>query len=422
MTIGLVLAFLVVLPAAAQDLKNGLAAYEGGDYTTALRELRPLAEKGNAEAQTALGLMYRYGEGVPQNYVEAVKWYRKAARQGHARAQNALGNRYRLGQGVPQDYTEAAKWYRKAAEQGYAGAQYSLAISYDKGQGVPQNHGDAEAWFRKAADQGHADAQNKLDSMSAKSPAVATRAPPRKPLARDSSAAISTAEVTSPAPKGGAADSPAPAQNFQKGMAAYKRGDYAAALRAWRPIAERGNATAEYSIGLMYVRGHGVSQDDAEAVKWYRRAAGQGLASAQNNLGFMYEKGRGVPQDHVEAEKWYRKAAEQGHADAQHNLGLMRQKGQSAARKRALKTGRGDYSVQLGSVRSKIRAHKEASRLSSAHKSTLGNLKVAAVRADLGARGVFYRLRVGPLPDLATANSLCRELSALKQGCLVTKP
>ncbi len=57
------------------------AAYQRGDYVTAIRELRPLAEQGVAEAQFNLGNMYDKGRGVPQDYAEAVQWYRKAAEQ-----------------------------------------------------------------------------------------------------------------------------------------------------------------------------------------------------------------------------------------------------------------------------------------------------------------------------------------------------
>ena len=115
----------------------------------------------------------------------------------------------------------------------------------------------------------------------------------------------------------------AQAADFQAGMAAYKRGDYAAALREFRPLAEQGHAWAQNSLGFMYDTGAGVTEDDAEAVKWYRLAAEQGVASAQFNLGFMYVSGAGVPQDDAEAVKWFRKAAEQGHVKAQNNLGFM---------------------------------------------------------------------------------------------------
>ena len=251
---------------------------------------------------------------------------------------------------------------------------------------------------------------------------------------------------------------PATAQDYQKGLAAAQSGDYVTALKEWRPLAERGDAQAQYNLAHMFRRGQGVPQDNTKAVKWYRRAAEQGLVSAQNNLGFMYERGRGVPkdyakavkwlrkaanqghadaqynlgamyfmgrgvlQDHVEAEKWYRKAAEQGQANAQHNLDFMQKKGRSAPRKAALATARGDFRVQLGAVRSKARAVKEAKRLISLHKRTLGRLTIVPVRADLGSRGVYYRLRVGPFPDRATADSLCRKLSARQQNCIVVKP
>jgi len=99
---------------------------------------------------------------------------------------------------------------------------------------------------------------------------------------------------------------------FEDGVAATQRGDFATALRLWKPLAEQGHASAQYFLALMYGDGEGVPQDDAEAVKWYRRAAEQGHASAQNNLGFMYDNGRGVPQNDAEAVKWYRRAAEQG--------------------------------------------------------------------------------------------------------------
>ncbi len=96
---------------------------------------------------------------------------------------------------------------------------------------------------------------------------------------------------------------------YGEGFAAYQRGDYATALREWRPLAEQGNANAQTNLGFMYDKGQGVPQDYAEAVKWYRKAAEQGNASAQNNLGFMYGTGKGVPQDYMQAHLWYNLAA-----------------------------------------------------------------------------------------------------------------
>ena len=69
------LAVVLALPVAAQDFEKGLEAYQRGDYETALREFRPLAEQGYAEAQYSLGLMYENGLGVPRSYAMAHKWF-----------------------------------------------------------------------------------------------------------------------------------------------------------------------------------------------------------------------------------------------------------------------------------------------------------------------------------------------------------
>ena len=111
--------------------------------------------------------------------------------------------------------------------------------------------------------------------------------------------------------------------DFEKGLAAAQRGDYQTALQEWRPLAEQGNAGAQYNLGVAYSNGEGVPQDYAEAAKWYRMAAEQGAAGAQFNLGLLYSNGEGVSQDYAEAAKWFRMAAEQGVADAQFNLGVM---------------------------------------------------------------------------------------------------
>jgi uncharacterized protein len=119
-----------------------------------------------------------------------------------------------------------------------------------------------------------------------------------------------------------------PTEDLDAAVAAYGKGDYASALSLLRPLAEQGNASAQYSLGLMYRNGKGVPQDLGEAIKWYRRAAEQGNPFAQFNLGVMYDEGRGVPQNRDEALVWYRKAANQGDARALYNLGIIYEHGQ----------------------------------------------------------------------------------------------
>ena len=125
----------VVLSASAvaqTPLGQGKAAYDAGDYATALRLWRPLADQGSAAAQLGLGDIYARGLGVQLNYAEAVRWYRLAADQGQAEAQLRLGIQYALGEGVPKNIVEAYKWLNLAAAQGNSAAAESRdLLRYD---------------------------------------------------------------------------------------------------------------------------------------------------------------------------------------------------------------------------------------------------------------------------------------------------
>ncbi len=110
---------------------------------------------------------------------------------------------------------------------------------------------------------------------------------------------------------------------FERGLAAYGEGDYAAAFEQWLPLAERGHVLAQYDVALMFDNGQGVPRNDAEALRWYGEAADSGHAGAQNNLGLMYAAGQGVARDDATAVAWWRKAAQQGYANAQRNLAVM---------------------------------------------------------------------------------------------------
>ena len=139
----------------AGDFDKGWKAWESEDYATALKEWRPLAEQGNADAQDWLGHMYRYGQGVTEDKAEAAKWIRKSAEQGYAEGQLSLGRLYAEGEGVTKDHAEAVKWYRKAAERGDALAQVRLGGLYEDGdESVLQDLVAAHMWFNIAVANG----------------------------------------------------------------------------------------------------------------------------------------------------------------------------------------------------------------------------------------------------------------------------
>ncbi|MFZ6750692.1 tetratricopeptide repeat protein [Undibacterium sp. Ren11W] len=120
-------------------MDEGAAAYDAKNYAVALKEMRPLAEKGNMYAQYNLGVMYENGQGVAKDGKEAAKWYKKSAEQGGSFSQYNLGALYENGTGVAQNYSEALRWYRKAAAQNDPLALNNMGVLYRDGKGVLAN-------------------------------------------------------------------------------------------------------------------------------------------------------------------------------------------------------------------------------------------------------------------------------------------
>ena len=103
------------------------------------------------------------------------------------------------------------------------------------------------------------------------------------------------------------------ADDFEDGMDAYDKKDYATALKKFRLAAEQGNPVVELNIGYLYSNGQGVAQDYKEALKWYRLAAAQIHINAQLNLGMLYANGAGTPLDYLKAYMWWSIASNNGH-------------------------------------------------------------------------------------------------------------
>jgi TPR repeat protein len=114
------------------------------------------------------------------------------------------------------------------------------------------------------------------------------------------------------------------ADSLEDAATAYRKADYATALRIYRSMADQGLAIAQFNVGLIYDNGQGVSKDEVQAMKWYRLAADQGGSDAQYQLGHLYYK----QDNYAEAAKWFHLAADQGRADAQSNLGSMYAEGE----------------------------------------------------------------------------------------------
>jgi TPR repeat protein len=195
----LLIIFLFNAQITQASLEEGISASQRGDYITAFREFRSMANRGHMKAQFHLGLLYEMGLGVPKDYTEAAKWYRKAAVQGDIgsmkkleemrrkglttsskqpaippqwggstyapESQHEIGIMYFKGIGVQKNYSTAADWFRKSANQGYYKAQHDLALMLNEGRGISQNDTEAYKLFHSAANQGYGPSQYQLGKM-----------------------------------------------------------------------------------------------------------------------------------------------------------------------------------------------------------------------------------------------------------------
>ena len=255
-------------------------------YLNSIAQESTIDKKRRNKALCSIGHIYRYGEGVEQDYTKALEWYNKAANAGNDSAMYSIGYMYDYGEGVEQDYSKALEWYNKAANAGNSAAINNIGYMYEFSEGVEQdyskalewynkavNAGNAAAWYNKAVNAGNAAAMNNIGRM----------------------------------------------YEFGKGV----EQDYTKALEWYNKAANAGNATAMYNIGYMYDCGEGVEQDYSKALEWYNKAANAGNTAAMNNIGYMYDYGKGVEQDCSKALEWLKKAADAGNSAAMYNIGYM---------------------------------------------------------------------------------------------------
>jgi hypothetical protein len=155
-------------PLSAQSVKAGIDAWQRADYPAAVAIWRPLAQRGDADAQFNLGQAYRLGRGVPINLGMAQSWFQKAAASGHLDAQTTLG----LLLFQNGDQAQGLKWLKQAAEQGEPRALLVYGTALYNGDGVTQDRLLGYAYVSRAASQGLAPAKDTLDQLEALMPAA----------------------------------------------------------------------------------------------------------------------------------------------------------------------------------------------------------------------------------------------------------
>jgi TPR repeat protein len=246
--------------------------------------------------------------------------------------------------------------------------------------------------------------------------------------------------------------------DIDSGRSAIQAGDYPKAIEELQPLADKGDATAEYLLAEIYYGGHGGSLP--EAVKWMTAAAEQGYAQAQARLGLMYATGKGVPLDNMTAYRWFALAAQLATADSQKNLKTVSETNRDVVARRltpderkradadiaAWKPGSSmpprdaqpatapaalpatigtigqvipGIRIQLAAVRKDSEAAPEWARLQHVLGDAVSGLSLTVESVDLGTKGIYHRIQAGPFPDKASAAAKCEAIQALKQACIV---
>jgi len=317
-----VLAAKVSPPSVFSRLDAANTAERSGDFKTALANILPLAESGNALGQLRLGYFYSLGRGVEKNPVQAVSWYRKSADQGNSTAMNNLGIAYSSGRGVEKDESQGAKWYRAAVDAGNVRALAQLGVMYEVGRGVPKNEEEALKLYRQAVEKNDPVGQFRLGLMLAAG---------RGSLVKDEVEAVKLYQAS-------ADQNYPPAMNQIAFVYAMGRGvtkDETEAHRLFLKAAEIGYAPAQFTIGTSYAKGRILEKDEAKAHSWYLKAADQQSLPAQEALGKAYREGAGTSKDLQESLKWFRSAANLGSKSAQKEVGDIFMFGRGVAKDEA---------------------------------------------------------------------------------------
>ena len=257
-----VLAAITLWPCLAHaEYFRGLDAVKRHDTATAIQELGPLANAGEADAQDALGVAYDQS-GYASGTTRARALFRQAAENGLLLGMLNLARSLQAGRGGPADPAEAAQWLSRAAQAGLEPAMVRLADAYRVGIGVPADTASAQGWYERAA------------------------------------------KLGDPAGLAGMAD---------LSLASSDPAARASAMGLLDQASARGDPHAQQELALALVLGAGgVAKDEARAMALARSAATHGDGLAAVILAESYHDGRGVPPSESEATRWYAEAARLG--------------------------------------------------------------------------------------------------------------
>lgn len=264
------------------------------DPSKSVSWLMKAANLGSASAMDNLGTAYANGFGVPKDYIKANQWYQKSIKAGFPIANFDLGIAYLLGQGVPIDVPQAIKYFKKAADAGWGYAMFAMGSIYSNGVfTIPPDRTAAIDWYKKGAVLGEFHCQDELGWIYANGVGV------RRDYAEALKWYRASANLGDPVGAYGLG------VRYLKGEGINR--DLSQAMYWFGKAADAGHADAAYNLGLLLankIPGREAPPDFGSAAKYFAIAASQDISDAQCMLGLLYLHGNGVPQDDVTAYQW----------------------------------------------------------------------------------------------------------------------
>lgn len=363
----------------ADDVEEGITAYQQHDYPAALNAWHRAAQQGDSDAEYNLGQLYRLGHGVKISYPTAQSYYLKAAQKNHPLAQLNLGTLYYSGNLGSDQQENAFYWLQKAAKNDNAAAQWMIGIMLFNGQGVSQDSIAAYSWLTLASEQHHPQAT--LDQAKLKTVLSAQQ--------------LELANILTNAFK-------------QKKVAAAAIQQQEEDAFYWlQKAAEKGDAHAQWMIGNMLSNGQGVAQDNVTAYSW--------LTLASEQLHSQASRKRSELKSKLSAEQLSLADSLTSAFKQQHNVNSIIAPQQQVV-------NQPKYRVQIGAFKSKQQATVVLTKLTKKFPQLLSQqISTITPPEENSSKLAFYRLQLGAFNNQQDARKLCQQLENNKQSCFVVK-
>jgi TPR repeat protein len=405
-----------------------------------ISQIKNLAMSGDPSSQFELANIYSTGSGVEKNEKLAFYWYKQVAKNNYANAQFNVANSYYNGKGVEKNVDSAIVWYQKAAKQNLVPAIYNLAYifendkkntkqgfnwykkaaglghgisqlivanKYSNGSGVDKNNELATKWFNLAISNKVKDSNYEFAEFLLKNKKNQEAIKFYKKASKNHSILANyklaniylEGKITKQDKKlamhfltESAKKDYAPAQQLLGLIYGIKK-DYKNSISWYKKSAENGDAKAQYSLGVLYLKGIGVEKDIYKSTELFIKSASGGNTKAQYSLAIRYIAGDGIEKNYYEAIKWLKRAADKNHPNAAYSMSLRYKLGQGVKQDKSQRIKWLEKSKKIGNLNAKYELSAltlSGEKTTISEKNALENLQEFSKNSNLSAGSNYH--------------------------------